>query len=106
MVGGRVIEVCAVKEFPGRLFVDVCDRPYSRLETCTIYVERNETSERIQVGDSIWWQGRNAMWTPQDSQRLRAGVDHDIVIPRIGYSGVRHPRDWPAEDRAAYERGD
>jgi len=34
----------------------------------------------IQVGDSIWWQSRIALWTPQD------GSAQDVHIPRIGYS--------------------
>lgn len=105
MVGGNVIEVCNVPGRPDVLFVDVADRaggPESRIQTCAVYVERNENSERIQIGDSLWWQCGFCMWTPQ-ANRLevcnhehhyscqRCGVDYDIKIPKIGYSGVSHP---------------
>lgn len=93
MVGGKVIEVCDVPEMPERLFVDVADRPYGKVETCAIYVENNETSMSIAIGDSLWWQGRTAYWTPQDHMQ-----GTDIPIRRIGYSGVKHPRDWTQED--------
>ncbi len=36
------------------------------------------------------------MWTPGGSVKvggapLKCGVDYDIEIPRVGYSGVPHP---------------
>ena len=100
MVGGQVIEVCDHPEDRNRIYVNVADRPYKRLKECAIYVERNEDSERIQIGDSLWWQGRSAFWTPQDNRvsdeeadgrGFRCGVDYDIQIPRVGYSGVNYP---------------
>jgi hypothetical protein len=97
MVGGKVVEVCDVPEMPERLFVDVADMPYGKVERCAIYVEKSEQSQRIQIGDSIWWQGRNAYWTPQCGTQ-----GEDIPIPRIGYSGVKHPRDWRPEDLAEF----
>lgn len=96
MVGGVVIEVCDDPECSGLLYVNVADRPYSKLEECAIYVARNEHSERIEIGDRIWWQGSVAMWTPAEHAKdgthgKRCGVDYDIQIPRHGYSGVSHP---------------
>lgn len=94
MVGGTVIEVVDIPDRPDVLFVDCADMPgrYSRKpDTCAILVERNENSEKIQVGDKIWWHGRFAMWTPRDNEGSRGGVDYDIKIPRVGYSGVEHP---------------
>lgn len=97
MIGGRVIEVAEVPDRPDVLFVDVADRPYRTVETCAIYVERNEQSLQIEVGDTVWWHGRLAMWTPQSNigyhlhDDAQQGVDFDIKIPRIGYSGVQHP---------------
>jgi hypothetical protein len=101
MVGGIVIEVAEVKDQSDVLFIDCHDRHYC--ETCAIYVEKNETSLRIEPGDSIWWQGRYAMWTPKANADKpncghrhhvscqRCGVDYDIRIPRVGYSGAVHP---------------
>lgn len=82
---------------PERLFVDVAAMPYGKVERCAIYVEKNEKSQRIQIGDSLWWQGRTAYWTPQCRTQ-----GEDIPIRRIGYSGVKHPREWTAEDWAVF----
>lgn len=102
MVGGIVIEVSEVKGEPDILYVDCADRTTRRgkPDTCAICVQKNATSERIQIGDSLWWQGGWAMWTPKENRLTeerstraghKCGVDYDIRIPRVGYSGVRHP---------------
>jgi hypothetical protein len=95
MVGGIVIEVCDIPDRPGVLYVDCAERPYSKIQTCAIHVEKNATSDQITVGDSVWWQGRIAYWTPQAVRATpagkRDGKDYDIPIPRVGYSGVPHP---------------
>ena len=100
MVGGQVIEVCDHPTERNKIYVNVADRPHSKLNECAIYVERNENSERIELGDDLWWQGRYAMWTPQanrlsdqesEAKGHKCGVDYDIQIPRIGFSGVNHP---------------
>ncbi len=88
MIGGKVIETILLAQ---KVYVKVADKPYGKLETCAIYVERNGDSESIKVGDSLWWQGRVAYWNPQNSERKKCGVDFDIEIPRIGYSGVSRP---------------
>ena len=98
MVGGTVEEVLWRTD---RIWVNAKDNNHA--SECAIYVERNATSERIKPGDQIWWQGRMAMWTPAESRVEecghrehitclgRCGVDYDIQIPRVGYSGVSHP---------------
>lgn len=102
MVGGTVIEVADQPGRPDVLFVDCADKPRGRrvADTCAINVERNANSERIEIGDSVWWQGGWAMWTPKDNRcamdeaerrGLKCGVDFDIKIPRVGYSGAGHP---------------
>lgn len=101
MVGGIVIEVAEVAGKPDVLFVNVAERnpPSGRAhspETCAIYVEKNATSDLIAYGDSLWWQGSDALWTPKanckpDGSGQRGGVDYDIRIPRRGYSGIEHP---------------
>ncbi len=103
MVGGRVIEVAEVPGRPEVLFVDCAERAHGRrrCDTCAIYVERNPTSLQIEIGDSLWWQGRLAYWTPQQNRgrdRAKSGVDYDIAIPRVGYSGVQHPSRSKAHD--------
>lgn len=112
MVGGTVIEVADDPARPNVIYVNCADKPRGRriADTCAINVERNADSERIEVGDSVWWQGRWAMWTPQanrvsseESERrgLKCGKDFDIQIPRVGYSGVKHPsRRQPEETDA------
>lgn len=77
MVGGIVIEVVWLED---KVFVDCQDTRYK--DTCAIYIERNEDSEQIEVGDRIWWQGGFAMWTPADCSRV------EVRIPRRGFSGV------------------
>jgi len=83
MIGGMVIECCEVPGRPDVLFVNVADRPYSKLETCGVLVEKNENSLKIQIGDSLWWQSGSCYWTPWQSMNQR-----DIAIPKRSYSGV------------------
>jgi hypothetical protein len=81
MVGGVVIEVITL---PDRLWINTMNR--KRLDDrCAIYVERNETSERIKPNDSLWWQGDHAFWTPHNR---RVDSPFDIMIRRIGFSGI------------------
>lgn len=89
MVGGTVIEVLVMAN---RVYINCQDREYGG--ECAIFVERNGNSEQIRRGDCVWWQGRYALWTPWANEGkpwLQCGVDFDIQIPRIGYSGVPHP---------------
>lgn len=92
MVGGIVIEVSESRTRPELVFVDVKERQ-AKL-TCGVYLEKNSASLQIQIGDSLWWQGRNAFWTsqaPKGAHRSADDVMNDVRIPRIGYSGVGHP---------------
>lgn len=88
-VGGKVVDVVRAE---GRVWVNTRDQSKT---VCAIYIERNQTSERIQPGDSLWWQGPWAMWTPEDALRSsdggKSGKDFDIRIPRASYSGVSAP---------------
>lgn len=77
-VGGKVTEVI-VKE--NSVYIDTIDHGVK----CAIYVERNDDSERVSLGDSVWWQGRSAYWSTASRTVL------DRAIKRIGYSGVPHP---------------
>lgn len=95
MVGGSVVDVRVVDS--SKLFVMCQDRTYG--DRCAIHVGRCERADRIQVGDSLWWQGFKAFHTPAanrlpeaQSQRHghRQGVDFDIELTKIGYSGIRY----------------
>ena len=89
MVGGTVTEVLKKHD---RIWVNTAEDH----DECAIFIERNTVSESVKLGDSLWWQGENAYWTPVENHRrpeseLKCGTDFDIAIPRIGYSGVNHP---------------
>lgn len=85
-VGGRVLEVLPHKN---RYWVNTQDGAPGT--ECAIFVEKNATSDQIKKGDSLWWQGRDAFWTPAAVREGEAEGESDIAIPRIGYSGVSRP---------------
>ncbi len=94
MVGGIVIECSESSRRPELVFVDVRGTGCEIGSTCGIYVEKNPNSLAIEFGDSIWWQSRTAYWTPRLPGNAKCGTNdvmRDIPIPRIGYSGVKHP---------------
>lgn len=94
MVGGIVIEVIqSVDSRPDVIWVNAKETVRGYNDEGAIYVEKNDTSLQIKSGDSIWWQGRFAMWTPKDVTDGKCGVDYDIQIPRVGYSGVARPEE-------------
>jgi hypothetical protein len=84
MVGGIIIDIVKVSD--AKWWVNCVETGTSSQagkETCAIYV--NPIGEPIDVGDNLWWQGDQAMWTPDDRSRA------DVRLPRIGFSGVPHP---------------
>lgn len=81
MIGGLVLETI---DCGNRVWVN-CGEKNSTLK-CAIYVERNPDSLAIRLGDDLWWQGTNAMWTPVDRRF------EDRKIKRIGFSGVERPK--------------
>jgi hypothetical protein len=84
MVGGVIVE--AVRLPDGAIWVNCAEHP--RRQECAIILE--PTNERIRCGDSLWWQGRYAMWTPKsDPLDSRS----DVHLRRRGYSGVGRP-EW------------
>lgn len=44
-------------------------------------VVENDDSNEIEVGDVVWWQGKDLLWTPKDKRFT------DRIVPRIGYAG-------------------
>src|SRR5690349_15503785 len=90
-VGGTVIDV---EIAPDRVWVNTRRGAYlgdtgrwvrAERTTCAVFVERDARSEMIEPGDSLWWQGSWAMWTP------KAGGQSEIRLNRIGASGVPRP---------------
>ncbi len=90
MVGGKVTDVVIR---PDRIWVNVQDPIYT--DQLGLYLSRNDNSLQIIKGDTIWWQSRNAYWTPGENSplvgQLIMGVYYDIPIPRLSMAGVRHP---------------
>lgn len=80
------------------LWINVGNGKPGDVNHCAVLVEQNAQSIQIKPGDSLWWQGRSAYWTPQTYTGKRCGgradglgTAWDIKIPKIGYSGVPHP---------------
>lgn len=98
MVGGKVIETIVL---PDKVWINTRDA-HSTSE-CAIYVENDAKSRTVSEGDTVWWQSDIAMWTPafMASEKVcdhkhhyscrRAGIDYDIRLKRIGFSGVKRP---------------
>lgn len=82
MVGGTIVDIVKVSDV--KWWVN-CAEHFDRRtpDECAIYL--NPAGESPDVGDSLWWQGGSAYWTPQDRSRV------DVSLPRIGFSGVPHP---------------
>jgi hypothetical protein len=87
MVGGKIVEVNDC----GELLEVVCaDRTYPK-ERCAVKIKKGKHWKALRPGDSFWWQGSRAMWTPQenavsDKPGQVCGKDYDIVFRRVGYS--------------------
>lgn len=86
MVGGKVVEVLFEEN---RIFLNVQDRTYPK-DRCGIYVVRDPDSEKIEVGDQVWWQGKIVYWTP--TVTVLGGDVVDYPLDRASYSGVDHPQ--------------
>lgn len=77
MIGGKVITV----EIDEHVTVTVSERPCSN-ETCKRTLPLNARTRCIGTGDSLWWQGKRYLWTPQASKRSKVGIDYDIdMVP-------------------------
>lgn len=91
MVGGIVIETRTINST--KVWVNVEERPRTgshKPDVCAIYVnpvvEQPRMRVNIQRGDSLWWQGEWAMWTPEPDRTFI-----DLRLKRIGFSGVSTP---------------
>lgn len=88
-VGGTVVEIVddPIRE---RVWVDTKERQESR-RTVAIYVERSPEALSITEGDSLWWQGSYAYWTPRTGRFVDAPPFCDRAIRRVSGSGVPRP---------------
>lgn len=68
MLGGIVIEVCEHPHDKRMLYVQLAERVHGHIERCGLMLEKNERSDRIEMGDAIWWQGYTALHTPQKNR--------------------------------------
>lgn len=79
MVGGIVVDVIWHDD---RIVVDCADCVNSGRGAISLV--RNADSEAICWGDSLWWQGRTAYWTPKGARQAA-----DTPIPRTSLGGVK-----------------
>lgn len=89
MVGGTVVEVIVSGD---RVWINCEERQTA--ERAAIYVKATARARSISEGDSVWWQSDRAMWTPafnRGKKGLKCGVDYDIRLERIGFSGAARP---------------
>jgi len=93
MVGGKVIGMARGRE---DTLIHVQDNyPPNIPDTCSLRVmeRRKDTGESvtIQIGDSIWWQCGEVMWTTAGTRTPwlyggKSGIAYDIRLPKVGYS--------------------
>ena len=80
-VGGKVIDVVREPD-KGRVYINTDDKG----DQCAIFVEHDEHSPFVAIGDIVWWQGGIAYWTTADRKTF---IEHPLK--RRGYSGVNRP---------------
>ena len=91
MIGGRIIGLARRPD--GLATLNVQDQRYPGDTTVIRVREQRRDDGRpvsLSLGDTVWWQSRDVMWTPGDAPRPlpadRCGKDWDVRIPREGYS--------------------
>tara|TARA_R110000796_G_C14337915_1_gene409963 strand:- start:11 stop:274 length:264 start_codon:yes stop_codon:yes gene_type:complete len=81
MIGGIVKETNTIKEGVEIVVED-------EGELLSVEVKVTAESRSVSEGDSIWWQGRKAYWTPRNKYGRIQGNASDIQLYRIGYSRI------------------
>lgn len=92
-VGGTVIETIIL---PDKVWIDTKEKPHYN-STCAIYVENTPEARCVAVGDTVWWQGNQAFWTPKANGNPIERKDGkcnvaNVVLKRRGFSGVSRPK--------------
>jgi len=97
VIGGIVIETVVL---PDRVWINCAEKDST--SKCAIYVENDAKARCVSPGDNVWWQRRRAMWTPGSYKQGTGKQGHqwDIVLQRIGYSGVSRPAPLAASNAA------
>ena len=88
MIGGIVLETLVVKDRVWINCVEECSN-----SKCAIYVANDAKARCVEPGDIVWWQGGRAFWTPSSYKQGtgKQGKQFEIVLQRIGFSGVKRP---------------
>ena len=88
MVGGVII---GFVRHATHTLVHVQDPTYG--DTCSLQIQEQRRDDgstvAINIGDMLWWQGLDAMWTPgwcKVASGRGCGTEWDIHLPRLGYS--------------------
>ncbi len=98
-VGGTVVETIVVTAHgkkPTTVWIDTREKPHY-LSTTAIYVEDSPEARCVDVGDTVWWQGNVAYWTPKDKrgepiERADKKLNvANVPLKRRGFSGVSRP---------------
>jgi hypothetical protein len=88
MVGGKVIGI--VRRPDGTTLVNVRERKGQNRCGVIVTERKMDTDEpvNISLGDTIWWQGEFAFWTPKGSPQYphQQGHKWDVCLRRHGYS--------------------
>lgn len=83
MIGGTVIGVIRGLE---NTLLNVQDKGDQCSVRCVERRNDNGKPVAVAIGDSVWWQAGDVMWTPASSARGECGIDFDIHIRKVGYS--------------------
>lgn len=87
MVGGVVIET--LKTSDGTVWMNIKDNHSS--SQSAIHVKADAKARSVSPGDSMWWQGESAFWSPNAHQG--AGLKYpEILLCKVGNSGASRPR--------------
>ena len=97
MVGGKIIGL--VHKGNGETLVHV-EGKHGQTLSINVYCEIDLQRFEMELGDQIWWQCGQALWTPSKEAQIyrgyqvflsvpggkRQGIDFDIVMEKRGYS--------------------
>ena len=75
MVGGTIISVFHYRDRDSLVV-----RGTGSERSTYLALDLEPSDEPLKIGDTIWWQGDIALWTPHDRSR------EDVHIKRIGYA--------------------
>lgn len=86
MVGGRVIGIVRRDGQPTILHVRDTRNTDQVCVDVREYRIDGQGPVEISIGDQVWWQGGMVLWTPSSSEQGHHHEDHDIRLPKMGYT--------------------